>query len=171
MRYRTPSILWLPFVFSVGGISWALLVASLALLSVLVISPVAQEVKDAQAIHNDVKGTLALLDQKIAVQRVFADEATSDPLLMQRLAAQQLHLQRPDEEILVLDPAALNRDRSVRSLLARSLADVRPEPVEPMPWFCEPATNPQIRPLLLALACAGMLVAFLLGVRYEPRPR
>jgi len=33
MRPRTPSILWLPFVFSIGTLSWAMLLAGLLLLA------------------------------------------------------------------------------------------------------------------------------------------
>src|SRR3954468_21730303 len=121
MRPRTPTFIWLPFVFSIGTISWALLFAGLAVLAAVVLAPAMREVNQAQATRNDYHATLELLDQQIALQKDFADAATKDPLLMERLASRQLNLNRKDQDVLILDPTLQYRDRSVKSLLAESL--------------------------------------------------
>ena len=60
-RPRTPSLIYLPFVFSVGTASWSLLVGSLLVLAAVVLAPVFQSVRTAQAERNDVAATVALL--------------------------------------------------------------------------------------------------------------
>ena len=54
------------------------------------------------------------------------------------------------------------------SLLARSLKPVAPAVVPPMPWYFQPALSPTLRPMLFTLSIVGLLVSFLLGVRYVP---
>src|SRR4051794_22624105 len=103
MRPRTPSIIWLPFVFSVGTVSWAFLLSGLVLLAAVILTPAIREVKSAEATRNDYQATLDLLDQKIALQKQFIDAAQKDPVLLERLAGRQLNMHRPDEEMLVLN--------------------------------------------------------------------
>jgi hypothetical protein len=164
---RAPMFVWLPVVLSVGTISWALLGAGLMLLAALVLTPAMIEVKTAEATRNDYQATLSLLDQQIALQKDFTDAAQKDPLLMERLASRQLNLNRPDQEILILDPASASRDRSVRALLAESLQPVTPKPVTPVNPVLALATNAALRPMLLALACGAIALSFFLGIKYE----
>lgn len=169
MRPRTPSFIWIPFVLSVGGMGWILLVASTALLAVTILAPELQKARLAEMQRNDLQATLELLDKKVAMQKEFVAAATTDPLLMQRLASRQLHLDRKDQEVLTLDPMAPYRDRSITSLIAESLVPVAPKPVPPLPWFLQPTLHPTFRPLLLILACGGLLLSFVLGIRFAPR--
>src|SRR5690349_3981109 len=106
MRPRTPTFIWIPFVFSIGTISWALLIAGLVLLAAVVITPAIADVKEAEAMRNDYQASLELLDQKIALQKEFLAAAPKDPMLMDRLASRQLNRSRPDQEVLVLDKNA-----------------------------------------------------------------
>jgi hypothetical protein len=167
MRPRTPSIIWIPFIFSVGTISWALLVAGLVILSAVIVAPPLRDVRTVEAQRNDLRATVDLLDQKIALQQDFMKAAQKDPLLMERLASRQLHLNRPDQEVLPLDPDAAYRDRSVNTLIAESLTPVTPQPVKPLPWFLEATLNTGVRPLLVIVACAALTLSFFLGVRYQ----
>src|ERR1700743_1325789 len=98
MRPRTPTFIWIPFVFSVCTISWALLLAGLIILSVVIVTPAVKELKDAEVDRNNYKATLDLLDQKIALQKEFVAAANKDPVLMERLASRQLNLNRKDQE-------------------------------------------------------------------------
>lgn len=169
MRPRTPTFIWIPFVFSLGTISWALLIASLAVLSAVILSPAVREVNNAELVRNDYQATLDLLDQKIAMQKDFVEAAATEPVLMERLASRQLHLQRKDQDVLVLDPSAVYKDRSVETLLAESLTPTEVKPVEhPLPPTLEKALNPGVRSVLVIGACAGLVLSFLLGVRYDP---
>lgn len=167
MRRRTPTFLWIPFVFSVGTISWAFLLASLILLAAVIITPAIKEVKDAEVTRNNYQATLELLDQKIALQKEFLVAATTDPVLMERLASRQLHLNRPDQELLILDPAVQYKDRSVEALLAESLQEVHPKPVPAMHPLLAMAAHSAIRPFLIVMACAGLALSFFLGIKYE----
>ncbi len=167
MRLRTPTFIWIPFVFSIGTISWALLLAGLVLLAAISITPALNDVRNAEITRNDYQATLDLLDQKIALQKDFAAAATKDPVLMERLASRQLNLTRPDQDILVLDPQAQNRDRSIESLLAESLTPVTPKPVPPLNPLLAMTTNAPLRPLLITLACTALALSFFLGVKYE----
>ncbi len=164
---RTPMFIWLPLVLSVGTISWACLIAGLVLLSAMILTPAMIDVKAAEATRNDYQATLNLLDQQIALQKDFMEAARKDPLLMERLASRQLNLNRPDQEILILDPAMANKDRSVRALLAESLQPVPPKPVKPVNPLLAMTTNAALRPMLITLACAAIALSFFLGVRYE----
>src|SRR5947208_3600267 len=110
MRARTPTFIWIPFVFSVGTISWALLLAGLVILAAVAVTPAMRDVNQAEATRNDYRATLELLDQQIALQKQFADAATKDPALMERLASRQLNLNRKDQDVLIFDPAMQTRD-------------------------------------------------------------
>jgi hypothetical protein len=167
MRARTPTFIWIPFVFSVGTISWALLLAGMALMAAVVITPALRDAKQAEATRNDYQASLDLLNQQLSLQKEFAEEATKDPVLMERLASRQLNLNRPDREMLILDPADQNRDRSINSLLAESLQPVAPRPVAPMNALLEATMSPALRPLLIILSCTAITLSFFLGVKYE----
>jgi hypothetical protein len=179
MRPRTPTLIWIPFVFSVGTVSWAFLLAGLILLSAVILAPALQEVRAAEVVRNDYQATLDLLDQKIAMQKEFIDITSKDggdPVLMERLASRQLNLNRKDQDILILDPAVLYRDRSIESLLAESLTPVSPKPATSptIPYVPAVVTslvvNPAIRPFLIIMACAAIALSFFLGVKYERSP-
>jgi len=166
MRPRTPALLWLPFVFSIGAISWALLIVGTALLAAVILAPAVGEAKSAEAQRNEYQATLDLLDQQIALEKDFAKDATKDPVLMERLASRQLNVNRPDQEVLLSDPTG-PRDRSVQSLLAQSLHPVTPAAVKPMNPMLELATGKSLRPLLIIIACCALTLSFFLGVKYE----
>jgi hypothetical protein len=165
MRART--LIWIPFLFSIGTISWGLLVAGLVLLSAVILTPAMRDVKAAEVTRNDYQATLDLLDQQIALQADFAQAATTDPVLMERLASRQLNLNRQDQDLLILDPTTQNRDRSVKSLLAESLHPVTPKAVTPLNPFMAMTMNTALRPMLITLACAAIALSFFLGVKYE----
>jgi hypothetical protein len=167
MRPRTPTFIWIPFLFSVEAISWTLLAASLVVIAAVVVTPGLEEVRTAEVQRNDLQATSDLLDQQINLQDKFVATASTDILLMQRLATRQLNLQRKDQMILPLDTDISHRDRSVAGLLAESLTPVTPKPVPPVPWFLSITTAPGLKPLLLMLSLGGLGLSFLMGVRYE----
>jgi hypothetical protein len=167
MRPRTPTFIWIPFVFSIGTISWALLIAGLVLLAAVVVTPAIADVKEAERARNDYQATLELLDQKIALQRDFLEAAPRDPMLMDRLASRQLNRNRPDQEVLVLEKNAAPKDRSVETLLAESLKAPVVKKVEPMPAPLEATMTPGFRQMLILIACGAMGLSFFLGVKYE----
>lgn len=154
-------------MFSVGTISWALLLAGLTLLCATALAPAMQDRRAAEVQRNNLQATLDLLDQKIALQQEFMKAATKDPLLMERLAARQLNLNRPGEEVIVLDREARFRDHSISTLLAESLTPVTPQPVAALPWYFAALLQPGIRPLVVLGGCAALVLSFFLGVRYE----
>ena len=164
---RARSLFWIPFLLSVGTISWGLLLAGLVLLAALLLTPAMRDVKAAEETRNDYQATLQLLDQQIALQKDFTQAATTDPVLMERLASRQLNLNRKDQEMLILDPNMTNRDRSVKSLLAESLKPVAPQPVAPLNPLLAMTMNAALRPLLIMLACTAICLSFFLGVKYE----
>ncbi len=123
--------------------------------------------KDAQTDRNNYQATVALLDQKIALQNDFMAAAVKDPVLMERLAARQLNLSRPDQEVLILDPASPYKDRSVETLLAESLTPVTPVAVKPLPAALIPILNSRMRSLIVIIACLTLALSFFLGVKYE----
>ena len=166
---HTPSSLWLPLVFSIGTLSWALLLAGLTLLAAVTLVPAYKEVCDAKNMHNDILATVELLDQKIAMQREFIEAATKEPVLMERLASRQLNLYRKDQEFLTLDPAAQSKDRSVDTLLAESLTRVTPQKAHPIPHPFRMLLNPAIRTSITMLGCTAMAISFFLSVKYERR--
>ena len=169
MRPRTPSILWLPFVFSIGTLSWVLLVGSLLILAAVVIVPAYQQVCEAKNTRYDIQATLDLLDQKIAIQKEFIEAANKEPVLMKRLASRQLNQYDKNQEFLDLGPKASIKDGSVDTLLAESLTPVTPEKAEKVPYPLEMLGNPTMRTSLVLIACVAMAVSFFLGVKYERR--
>lgn len=167
MRPRTPTFIWIPFVFSVATVSWGLLLASLGLLALIVLAEPIQHCRAAEADRNNVQATLDLLDQKIALQKEFIERAATDVEVMTRLASRRLGVERKGQETLLLDPKDLQKDRSVQSLLAESLVAPTPKPVAPLPWYIQPALHKPTRALMLAIACGGLVLSFVLGVRFE----
>jgi hypothetical protein len=167
MRPRTPTFIWIPFVFSIGTISWAFLLIGAGLLAAVILTPAIQDVKTAEATRNDYQATLDLLNQKIAMQKEFVSAATHDPVLMERLAARQLNVNRPDQKLLILDPAVQYKDRSIETLLAESLTEVHPKPVTPIPPLLAIAAHPTGRPFLVLIACGALTLSFFLGVKYQ----
>jgi hypothetical protein len=167
MRPRTPNFIWLPFLFSISAVSWALLLASLGTLAAVIVIPVYQDVRKAEGERNDLQATVALQDQQIQMQGEFISAAGSDPLLMQRLASRQLNLQRKDQETLALGTPNQPGDRSAASLLAESLTPVKAADVSPLPFPGTLFLQPALRSALLTAALAGLGISFMLGVRYE----
>ena len=165
MRART--VFWIPLLLSVGTISWALLLAGMVLLAAVIITPAIADAKAAEATRNDYQATIELLDQQIALQKDFTKAASSDRLLMDRLGSRQLGLSRPGQEMLVMDPDVLNRDRSVKSLLAESLKPVEPKKVAPLNPLLAMTCNAALRPMLIILGCAASGLSFMLGVKYR----
>ena len=164
---RARSLFWIPFVLSVGTISWGLLLTGLVVLAAVVLTPALRDVKAAEETRNDYQATVQLLDEEILLQRDFAAAATKDPVLMERLASRQLNLNRKDQDVLILDPNMQNRDRSVRSLLAQSLKPVEVRHTAPVnPWLAM-TMNAALRPMLIMLACTAICLSFFLGVKYE----
>lgn len=172
MRPRAPHFIWLPFVFSVWTISWALLLAGLAILAAVIVTPAIQDVNEATATRNDYQATLDLLDQKIALQKDFLHEAGTNAELMDRLATRQLNRSRPGEKILPLvDPAHPEDqgpvDKSVETLLAESLTPVEPKKAAALPTVLAKTMIPGVRQMLILVACGAMGLSFFLGVRYD----
>jgi hypothetical protein len=169
MRPRTPSFIWLPFVFSIGTLSWALLLGALAVLSVIVLAPVVADVRTAEARRNNVQATLQLQEKYLALRKDFIDKAGTDAELMQRLAALRPGIEKKGQETLILHPNSPARDTSVQGLLAQSLPEVKPAEVPPLPWYLAPATNRATRTMLLMFACGGLVLSYVLGVRFDRR--
>ncbi len=167
MRPRTPSIIWLPFVFSLGAISWALLIAGVGLLAAVILAPALHDAKAAEATRNEYQAALDQVDEKIALEKDFAGDATKDPVLMERLASRQLNVNRPDQDVLLTDPAQAPHDRSVQTLLAESLHPVTPETVKPINPLLDLALSKSLRPFLIIIACCAMALSFLMSVKYE----
>lgn len=161
------TFIWNPFVISVGVASWAILAASLALLATVVLAPAVRQVNAAERQRNNMRATVALLNEKIAVQKRFVRAANTSPLLMERLASRQLNIERPDQQILPLGAAP--RDRTVQGLIAQALKPVRPVAVAPMPWWMAAAANSKTRSLLLMLGCVGLLLSYVLDVRVRAK--
>ncbi|HVT81771.1 MAG TPA: DUF2934 domain-containing protein [Phycisphaerae bacterium] len=90
-------------MFSVGTISWAILLAGIALMAAIILTPAIRDVNQAERTRNDYQATLKLLDQKIQLQKDFTDAAAKDPVLMERLASRGLNLNRKDQDILILE--------------------------------------------------------------------
>jgi hypothetical protein len=167
MRART--VFWIPFLLSIGTISWALLMAGMVLLAAVILTPAIAEVKATEQTRNDYQATIELLDQQIALQKDFAEAAKTDPVLMHRLASRQLGLTPSGQEMLVLDRDMQNRDRSVQSLLAESLTPVKVKPVKPLNRLLAMTTVAALRPMLIMLACGAIALSFMLGVKYQRR--
>ena len=71
-----------------------ILIATLAVLATLILAPAVQNARAAEVAQNDIQASLDRLDRKIALQKQFLAVATTDPLVMQRLAERQFNLQR-----------------------------------------------------------------------------
>ncbi len=167
-RYRyAPKFIVLPLVFSVGVVSWAMLLASLLIIAVVVLGPACNAMQYARRQRNDLQATLGLVNEKIALQRRFLKAATTDPRLMRRLADRQLDIINPNEQVLPLGAPA--RPRSVQSLIDDALVPVNPRPVVPPPWWMRMALAPMIRIPLIVIALVSMAASFLLEISRHPR--
>ncbi|HTV47561.1 MAG TPA: hypothetical protein VMG59_03865 [Phycisphaerae bacterium] len=158
----------LPLIFGAGALSWMILLASLAIIALVILAPAFNDVYVAQLHRNDMQAMLDQYNQKIAVQDRFIQMAASDPRLMQRLADRQMDVVNPSEQVLPLNGVPSQRD--VQSLIDESLIPVTPTPVPPLPWWMMPALLTPIRGVLILIALAGLLVSFLVEIRRHPTP-
>ena len=106
------------------------------------------------------------------MQKEFMAAATKDPVLdgaLPRPPRQPPTSTRPDQQTLVLDPAAPYKDRSVETLLAESLTPTTPAPVTtiPSPAPTHPETPASAPPSSSPPAPAALFLSFFLGVKYE----
>lgn len=157
---------FLPLLLGAGAISWAALLASLAILAVVVITPVLHSVKQAQRQRNSLEASLATLNEKITLQNKFLRMVNTDPEILERLADRQLNIVNPNEEVLKLGGPPAPRD--VQSLIDAALVPIRPIPVSGLPWWMIVTTNPPLRAVLVVVALAGMAFAFLVEIRRVP---
>ncbi|HEY4330836.1 MAG TPA: hypothetical protein VGN88_13930, partial [Phycisphaerae bacterium] len=58
---RTKTFFWIPFLMSVGTISWGLLLTGLVLLAAVILTPAMRDVKAAEETRNDYQASLSLL--------------------------------------------------------------------------------------------------------------
>jgi hypothetical protein len=167
-RYRyAPKFIVLPLLLSVGVVSWAMLLASLLIVAMVVLGPAYNAMQTARRQRNDLQATLGLVNEKIALQRRFLKKATTDPRLMRRLADRQLDIINPNEQVLPLGAPA--RPRSVQSLIDDALVPVNPKPVVPPPWWMRMVLVPAIRIPLIVIALVSMAASFLLEISRHPR--
>ena len=159
------SFLLLPLILSVGVVSWAVLVGSLLALALIVLSPALHDMRRAEVTRNNLQATLALINEKISLQRHFIKLADTDERLMQRLSDRQLNIVNPNEEVLPL--ANDRRPRDVQSLIDEALTPIEPRPVPPVPWIVSIVRFNAVRGPLMILALFGFVVAFLLDVRRQ----
>ena len=160
---QTNRFLILPLIFSVGVVSWAVLLASLLAVALIILSPAIHDMHQAEVTRNNLRATLALINEKIALQNRFIKLADTDQRLMQRLADRQLNIVNPSEQVLPL--ANDTRPRDVQSLIDEALEPIDPKPVPPVPWIIHIARFNVIRAPLMILALFGFVVAFLLDIR------
>ncbi len=168
-RYRhTPSFLTLPFVFGIGALSWAAIVAALAIIAAIILAPALANLRQSQAQRNDLQASLRVLNEKISQDRLLLHLVATNPVILQRLADRQLDVVNPGEQVLPLGRVA--RPRDVQSLIDETLKPIEPKPVQPIPWYMAMALNPVTRTPLILAAIAGLVFAFLLDVRRVDRP-
>src|SRR5271155_228193 len=105
----------LPLIFGAGALSWLILLASLAIIALIILAPAYGAVRDAQVHRNDMQALLAQYDEKITLQNRFIQLASTDPRLMQRLADRQMDVINPSEQVLPLSGVQNRRD--VQSLI------------------------------------------------------
>ncbi|MGC8624483.1 MAG: hypothetical protein ACP5VQ_04385 [Phycisphaerae bacterium] len=160
---QTNTFLIVPLILSVGVVSYAVLAGSLLVLALMVLSPPLHDLHQAEVMRNNLRATLELINEKIALQKHFLKLANSDPRLMQRLADRQLNVVNPNEEVLPL--ANDNRPRDVQSLIDEALKPVEPQSVPPLPWIVNIARFNVVRGPLIILVLGGLVVAFLLDIR------
>lgn len=153
----------LPFVVGAAAISWMVLLISLAIIALVVIAPAANDLRLARLQETSLRATLALMKEKIAVQRRFIALAEHDRRMMQRLANRQLDVVTPGEKVLPL--AGLTAPRDVQSLIDRALKPIAPKTVSPLPWYASVALYAPVRIPLIILALAGLAFSFLVDVR------
>lgn len=158
-----PRIFALPVIFGAGIISWIVLFISLALIAVVVLAPAAQSLRQAREQEHSLRATLALMKEKIAIQKQFINLAEHDKRMMQRLANRQMDIVTPGEKVLPL--TGFTAPRNVQSLIARALKRVPPRPVPPLPWYDGVALYQPLRIPMVIAALVGLAFAFLVDVR------
>jgi cell division protein FtsB len=158
-----PRIFALPVIFGAGLISWIVLFISLALIALVVLAPAAQSLRQARQQEHSLRATLALMKEKIAIQKQFISLTEHDERMMQRLADRQMDIVTPGEKVLPLKGISAPRD--VQSLIARALKRIPPRPVSPLPWYDGLALYRPMRIPLVIVALIGLVFAFLVDVR------
>ncbi len=157
------SFLFVSLILSVGVVSWAVLFGALLTMALIVLAPAVHDMRQAEVTRNNLRATLALINEKIALQNRFIKLADTDPRLMQRLADRQLNIVNPNEEVLPLTND--NRPRDVQSLIDEALKPIDPQPIPPVPWIISIVRFNVVRAPLILLALFGFVVAFLLDIR------
>ncbi len=145
MRPRTPTFIWIPFLFSIGGISWAFLLAALAILSALILAPAIRDTRAAEIQRNNLLASLQQDDQKIALQKEFL-AAASDPLVLQRLAARSLNIQRPISAPSPSTPTPPNATAPSPPSSPNASRWSPPSPCLPSPGISSPRSPPPCDP-------------------------
>jgi hypothetical protein len=165
MRRVKPAntFLILPLILSVSVVSWAVLSGALLALALIVLAPAVHDMHQAEVTRNNLQATLALINEKIALQNRFIKMADTDPRLMQRLADRQLNIVNPNEQVLPLTNDT--RPRDVQSLIDEALKPINPQAVPPVPWIIGIARFDVVRAPLILLTLFGFVVAFLLDIR------
>ncbi|MGC8560841.1 MAG: hypothetical protein ACP5O1_09200 [Phycisphaerae bacterium] len=158
-----PRLVALPVIFGAGLISWIVLFISLAIIALVVISPAADSLRRARLQEHSLRATLALMKEKISIQKRFIVLTEHDRRMMQRLANRQMDIVTPGEEVLPLKGFTAPRD--VQSLIARALKPVKPLPIPPLPWYENLGLYGPLRIPLVVIALAGLAFAFLIDVR------
>ncbi len=158
-----PRIFALPVIFGAGIISWVVLLISLAIIALVVLAPAAQSLRQVRQREHSLRATLALMKEKIAIQKQFITLVEHDKRMMQRLAARQMDIITPGEKVLPL--AGMTAPRDVQSLIARALKRVPPRPVPPLPWYDGVALYRPLRIPMVIAALMGLAFAFLVDVR------
>jgi hypothetical protein len=152
-----------PLLVGVGVLYWLILLASLAMVALIIIAPAWNARQHAHRQANNLQATLRLANEKIALERRFLAMADTNPLLMQRLADRQLDLINPRQQVLPLNGRP--RPRDVQSLVDEALVPVTPKPVASVPWWAAVTLAPFIRVPLMGLAMVGFALVFLLEIR------
>lgn len=158
-----PRFFAVPVIFGAGLISWVVLLISLAIIALIVLTPAAQSLRQARQQKHSLESTLALMNEKISIQKQFIALTEHDRRMMQRLANRQMDMVTPGEKVLPLN--GFTAPRNVQSLIARSLKRIPPRPVPPLPWYAGIALYQPVRIPLVITALAGLGFAFLVDVR------
>ncbi len=158
-----PRFFAVPVIFGAGLISWIVLLISLAIIALIVLTPAAQSLRQARQQKHSLESTLALMNEKLSIQKQFIALTEHDRRMMQRLANRQMDMVTPGEKVLPLK--GFTAPRNVQSLIARSLKRIPPRPVPPLPWYAGIALYQPVRIPLVITALAGLGFAFLVDVR------
>ncbi|NNM84623.1 MAG: hypothetical protein HKL96_02535 [Phycisphaerales bacterium] len=158
-----PRFIALPLIFSAGFASWCILLASVGAIGIVVLAPQMQRVYEARKQRDSLAASLALLNEKIALQDKFISMAKTNPRLQQRLADRQMNVISPTEKVLPLP--GLPAPTDVQSLIDEHLKPIHPVATTPPPWFMQLAMEPAVRGVLILGALVGMALSFLVQIR------